>query len=241
MRVPAPQDSSLIKGDVTMSMQSALNTPTITADHPKGQRAVETFRAAYNKARLDDEAAQTLNEHGGFAAYLAEGIRKFSTRGPVFPIYLECEVGGKSKDELLAEIKSDGMFASDWANDILSQDVWRPGEKETVKFARAKIRDLGFTKNPKTSEIWARIRELGHALCEPGDGPSIRLALTDQPRGDYFWCAMEQITDSDGDPSVFSVERNDDCEQWLDAPRASPDGGWSLGDGVVFRLRKVSA
>ena len=42
-------------------------------------------------------------------AYVREGIRRFSTRGPEFPIYLEIEVGGKAKDMLLAEMKAAGV------------------------------------------------------------------------------------------------------------------------------------
>jgi len=215
-----------------------MSTTLITSRDPKGLQAVSIFEAAYNKAKLDDEGAQLLNEHAGFAAYLADGIRKFSSKGPVFPVFLECEVGGKSKDELLAELKAGGFFVSDWAKDIMSKDTWKPGEKETVKFARVKVSELGFTKNPTTDDIWARIKEHGHALCEPGDGPAIRLALKDQKKGDYFWCAMEQITGSGGDPRVFSVERVDYGESWLRAGWTRPTREWSLGGAVVFRLRK---
>lgn len=65
-----------------MSMTTiSLNTSEfVTADGRKGQRAVEMFRAQYNKARLDHEGAQRLNEHPSFAAYLAEGIRRFSAK-----------------------------------------------------------------------------------------------------------------------------------------------------------------
>ena len=60
-----------------------LNTSAlVTADSPKGQRATETFRAQYNKAGLDDESAQILNENPGFAVYLADGIRRFSAKAP---------------------------------------------------------------------------------------------------------------------------------------------------------------
>ncbi|HVV38726.1 MAG TPA: hypothetical protein VHD31_00135 [Candidatus Paceibacterota bacterium] len=222
-----------------MATRTALKaSTTLTADSRKGQEAVAIFRAQYNKAGLDDEAGQLLIESKGFAAYLAEGIRTFSQRGPVFPVYLEIKVGGKSKDELLAELKSSGCSVSDWAKDIMSKPAWKPGKKETVKFARVTIRDLGFTKNPTTAQIWARIRELGHSLCEPGDGPAIRLELKDQLRGDYFWTAMKQITDSGGRPSVFSVGRSDGGRPWLGASWAGPDNGWDLDGAVVFRLRK---
>jgi hypothetical protein len=66
-----------------MSMKQKLNTSAlVTADSPKGQRATETFRAQYNKAGLNDESAQILNEHPGFAVYLAEGIRRFGAKAP---------------------------------------------------------------------------------------------------------------------------------------------------------------
>jgi len=155
-----------------------------------------------------------------------------------FPTYLELEVGGKSRDELFKELKAGGFYVSDWARDILSQDAWKPGKKETVKFARATVRELGFTKNPTTAQIWARIQELGHALCEPSDGPAIRLALKDQKKGDYFWCAMEQITGSDGGPSVFYVGRHGVGKSWLYARWVDPDNEWYLDYEMVFRLRK---
>ena len=225
-----------------MSMQPALNTsPVVTADSPKGLRALETFRAQYNKAQLDDEGAQLLNEHKDFAAYLAEGIRKFSTKGSVFPVYLEIETGSKSRDELLKELKAAKVEASKYAKDIMSKDAWKPGEKQVVKFARVKVSELGFTnpnKLPTTREIWARIQELGHSLCEPADGPAIRLSLKDQPRGDYFWTAMEQISDSDGSPLVFFVGRRDGGLRWLFDFWVHPVSQWVLDDEVVFRLRK---
>ena len=65
-----------------MSMKTLNTSALVTADSPKGQRATETFRAQYNKAELNDESAQILNEHPGFAVYLAEGIRRFSAKAP---------------------------------------------------------------------------------------------------------------------------------------------------------------
>jgi len=66
-----------------MSMKQTLNTSAlVTADSPKGQRATETFRGQYNKAELDEDSGQRLNEHPGFSVYLAEGIRRFSAKAP---------------------------------------------------------------------------------------------------------------------------------------------------------------
>ncbi len=69
-------------------MKTSLNTSAVvTADNPKGQRATETFRAQYNKAGLDEDSAQILNEHPGFAAYLLTGIRRFSTKAPDYTLW----------------------------------------------------------------------------------------------------------------------------------------------------------
>lgn len=68
-------------------MKKSLNTSAlVTADSPKGQRAIETFRAQYNKAGLDEDRAQRLNEHSGFAAYLLAGIRRFSMKAPDYAL-----------------------------------------------------------------------------------------------------------------------------------------------------------
>ena len=69
-----------------MSMKTLNTSALVTADSPKGQRATETFRAQYNKAGLNDESAQILNEHPGFAVYLAEGIRRFSAKAPDYSL-----------------------------------------------------------------------------------------------------------------------------------------------------------
>lgn len=156
----------------------------------------------------------------------------------VFTPFLTCEVGGKSKDELITELETNGMFVSDWANDIMRKPAWIPGEREMVEFGRATVKELGFTKNPTWQELLDRIEKLGHGKCEPQDGPSIRLALKDQSVNDWFWCAMELITDSDGCSCVFYVKRFDDGGRWLKTYWFNPAYRLNLGRVVVFRLGK---
>ena len=45
------------------------------------------------------------------------------------------------------------------------------------------------------------------------------------------------ITDSDGNPNVFHVKRNDDGKSWLNTNWVNPDDEWNLDNEVVFRLR----
>lgn len=44
-------------------------------------------------------------------------------------------------------------------------------------------------------------------------------------------------TDSDGNPNVFELKRNDD-KRWLNGNWANPDDKWNLDNEIVFRLRK---
>ncbi len=59
---------------------------SVNSDSSKGRRYVEISRAQYDKAELDEDAAQRLNEHPGFATYLAEGIRRFSAKAPDYTL-----------------------------------------------------------------------------------------------------------------------------------------------------------
>lgn len=59
--------------------KKALSTSAaINADHKKGQKAVELFRAAYNKAGLPEDDAQYLNENPEFPAALLEVMKRLS-------------------------------------------------------------------------------------------------------------------------------------------------------------------
>jgi len=66
-----------------MSMKKTLNTSAlVNADSPKGRISTKTFCDQYNKAELDEDSEQRLNEHPGFAAYLLAGIRRFGAKAP---------------------------------------------------------------------------------------------------------------------------------------------------------------
>jgi hypothetical protein len=75
---PTNSDEIESKGEATMPTPSALSTSPINADHPKGLKAVQLFRDQYNKAGLDDDGAQYLNENPEFPVALTEVIRRHS-------------------------------------------------------------------------------------------------------------------------------------------------------------------
>ncbi len=193
-----------------------------------------------------EEFKRQLRQKGGYPYdpmllrdFLQRGIEgKFSVVVRTFPVWRALTIGGMSKDELPHELESRGNSVNDWAKEIMLKPQFTTlAKKKTIYLARAKVGELGFTEKPTTAELWARIREVG-ALCPAEVGPHLRLALEDQPNGDYFWVAMEQITDSRGSPSVFCVRRDDVGRRWLYGDCAGPDNRWGLSYGFVFVLRK---
>lgn len=51
----------------------------------------------------------------------------------------------------------------------------------------------------------------------------------------YRWRDVHM--DSDGNPNVFNVKRNDDGKLWLNTNWTNPDDQWNLDNRIVFRLR----
>ncbi|MEK7501035.1 MAG: hypothetical protein AAB642_02835, partial [Patescibacteria group bacterium] len=156
---------------------------------------------------------------------------------PQFKIWKTPTIGGVPRDELLKLLQNEGHDVSDWARDIMSQPAFTTSsEASEITLIRIKVKNLGFTYYPTTIQLFARIKEVGD-LCPAEVGPYL-CALNDQPKGDWFWIAMEPITGPDGDPRVFSVRRRDDGKLWLSAVYTSPGSQWGLECEIVFRLRK---
>ena len=153
-----------------------------------------------------------------------------------FPIWKTITIGGVSKNELLQQLAEKKFYISDWAKDIMSKPEFTTlPEKKTINLARIKVRDLGFSSQPTTAELWARIKQVG-SLCPAEVGPHLRLELADQAKGDYFWLAMNTITDSDGYPNVFKVKHDDYGKFWLHGNYANPGPHWNLENELVFVL-----
>ncbi len=158
-----------------------------------------------------------------------------------FPIWKTLTIGGLSRKEFQKRLDNGKFFTSDWAKDIMGKPAFKTSaEAHEASFVRVKVGDLGFTELPTTTELFDRDRLAAFGLerCEPEDGPALRLALPDQPIGDYLWVGMEPIIDSGADPDVFYVGRSVDGERWLSARCAHPSHRWDLSGGVVFRFRK---
>ncbi len=164
-------------------------------------------------------------------------LRKDNPWAALFPVWRTLTIGGVSKDELMAGL-GNGFFVSDWAKDIMSKLGFATLPEPTeIHLARTTVKDLGFKKEPTTTELYTRIKEVGD-LCPAEAGPHLRLADTDQPNDSWYWIAMEPITDSGGRPYVFYVLRDGDGRRWLCTSYAFPGGRWDLVLEIVFRLCK---
>jgi hypothetical protein len=164
------------------------------------------------------------------------------------------EIGGMTEEELEQAIKNkkdeqgrcyqisphaESMMKH---RDFLVSVEERLKNPETINLVRLKVRDLGFTENPTTDELYKRAGELGLELCPPETGAYLRLKYEEvfkreQPMYEYLRIAMKQITVSVGALGIFRMARNAGGF-WLGNDWADPSSWWSLGGGFVFRLRK---
>ena len=148
---------------------------------------------------------------------------------------------GKDTIQFLEELVSKQINISDYAQDMLkSKDFAYLKKSEGVQLIRISVADLGFDRGATTDQVYGRAQSLGLELCPAEVGPHYRLKYIDQPLNEWFWIAMKQITDRNGNPGVFNLERNEDG-LWLNNNWAKPENRWNSDYKFVFRLRKLKS
>lgn len=151
------------------------------------------------------------------------------------------EIGGKSGKQLLTELETAGINLSLDVKDMLRSQDFEAGKNiEEATLIRLTVADLGFNDYANTDQVYKRAEELGLELCPSDVAPHYRLKYKDQPMSEWLRVGMEQIADSDGIPSVFSLGRHGDG-LWLGARNARSNDDWAPFSRFVFRLRKVAA
>jgi hypothetical protein len=168
-----------------------------------------------------------------------ELVVKMSER--VWKTWMTIKLGRqKSVEEIRQALKASGNNISDWANDILGKPAFTVSETEQdVELVNVSVEELGFKQSACYADICKRAFELGLDLCPAEVGPQLRLQYKDQPKGTYVVVAMNAITDSDGDLLVFSVERCDDGDRYLDAGSGNVGNIWVASNRFVFLRRKT--
>ncbi len=186
---------------------------------------------------------------------LPEGVEHVYTKFPEGRVRRQnIEIGGKDEQELENLLERSGFQIYGYAKSMMEHDdfkrslrepdpkqpdwkKWKLKSPEEAKLIRLHVEDLGFPSGATTDQIYARAEELGLELCPPEVGPQFRLQYTNQPMNEYVYVGMKQISDSDGYPYVFGVERCGDGS-WLGSRWAKPTNGWLARTEFVFRLRK---
>jgi len=148
------------------------------------------------------------------------------------------EIGGKIKGQLQQELEEAGTKITPKAKEMInSSDFTTLPVAQVLNTVKLKLSDLGLPGYSATYQVNDRAQELGIDLCPAEVGPRYRLQYTDQPIGEWFYVGMKQITDSDGDPDVFSMIRTEGG-LWLDGDWARPGRLWHPDSEFVFCLRK---
>lgn len=150
---------------------------------------------------------------------------------------METTIGGKTKPELIKELKEKKINISDCAKQMMdNKDFTTSKQPEKIILICLTVKDLGFPNGATTKQTYDKAEKLGLELCPAETGPNLRLNYLDQLPGNRCYIGMKQITDSGGVPRVFELDRNVDG-RWLSDCWASPVGRWRSGREFVFRLR----
>ncbi len=99
------------------------------------------------------------------------------------------------------------------------------------------VGDLGFKNRTQYDDICPRAVEMGMELCPAEVGPALRLVYDDQPQDEWLRVAMEAITDSGGDRSIFAVGRSFGG-LWLSGSHGRPGYFGDAADDRFLFLRR---
>lgn len=113
-------------------------------------------------------------------------------------------IGTMSKAAIEAEYKKRGIRRS-YAQDLIDR-IELSKESQDVKLAWSSGRDLGLTASSPYRAFLEAGQAKGYNVCDPEVGLYLRLQDTEQPLWDWYWVAMEPISDRYGDPRVFALE-----------------------------------
>jgi len=213
-----------------------------------GPEEIAYSQEEYDKAQKNNK---TIKAYIGplFPQVFSQNLEHIYTSFPNGRIEkAETTIGTKSKEELIKELNEretsnnpeEKIYISDYARNMLQKPEFTINSKsEKLNLIKLKVQDLGFPGSATTDEIYKRANELGLELCPPEVGPHLRLNYEkvfgrEQAKGEYFRIAMKQMTDSDGNPSVFHVNRYDGGKRWLRSNWAKPDNSWNPENEFVF-------
>lgn len=159
---------------------------------------------------------------------------------------LETDPDINSPEKAEKAIKAKNIYLNDWSKDILYKTEFSH-EGKTYELVGFTAEQLGFPKGATTEEIIGTeddtdkngnpapftsgaMTKFGLGLCPAEVGPHLRLKY---PGKEWFSIAMKQITDCDGRPCVFDLDRYG-AQLELNAIHAKPEIGWHSNRKFAF-------
>lgn len=155
-------------------------------------------------------------------------------------IFREVWIGGKSKDELLHNLKSNNIGINELGLRIFNHENFTTSPtREKFQSVEISVGHLGFSNGATTKEVYQKAEDMGLKLCPTELGPHMRLQYLDlnQPidpnKGNWQNIAMKKLSDEPDFPNAFYLRRREDGF-WLRGYRASPEYVWSPTDRFIF-------
>ena len=153
----------------------------------------------------------------------------------------DLQIGGVSPEELLKPPK-EGFYITPESGVLVQSPAFIIfPEPRTITAVEVTVDELfNDNKSHELGQIYAQALTRDMDLCPAEVGPHYWRTRDQEWDGVSTRIAMYPITDSDGDPSVFFVERDADGT-WLNYDWAYPTYRWYPDYRFLFRLRKSGA
>lgn len=156
-------------------------------------------------------------------------------------------VGGRSKQELLAQLAETGVELNEAARILFASDRFTPSRtNESLVTVELAVKQLGFAKGATTAELHHQAIALGLSLAPPELGPHLRLQCLDQPEGYWGYPVTEHrappgsiavasapLSEDDSFPKGFYLRRIKGI-LWLRGYWCDKANVWDAEDRLVF-------
>jgi hypothetical protein len=188
---------------------------------------------------------------GPFTSFGVEGWVLPTKEESIYPdcnfTYRTIYIGGKTRLQLLEDLKGKGVELNEAADTLLSSELFTTSEVcrpfVTVELC---VRSIGFLQGATIMEIYHKATSLGLILPPIELGPHFRLQYLDQPEG--FWgqpttehrappgsitIALAELPMPEEFPRGFYLR----CIKgtlWLRGYRSGPEHVWDPEDHLVF-------
>ncbi len=146
------------------------------------------------------------------------------------------EIGGKTVDQLKAELDTGGYTISTGAYGILHNPGFLTLKKPTIILLDVITLDsLGYHKLKGYDQVFEAFQAQGYPPVPAEVGAHLRMVNLDLPMGERIAIGMRPLIDSDGYGRILGL-RNSDAFKWLEED-SQGGGKWKPQDKVVVGHR----